>query len=221
MSTTRTMEEPKFKIIEPGTYPVTCISVRPDTLENPQFGDGAVIKFRLEFDGLEDDEGEPLTREAMASDYLTPGSKLTRYLFAFGITAELGGEIDIDDALNRQALAVVGKKTKSTPTGDKVYDTINDLIPAPKARTHKAEAPAQKAPAASQTPSMIKDTGEIDWPIFWKVTREAGIKREEVIAETENDVDKLLAMDPTDAVALAEILIARHAGVAEGVPFEG
>jgi hypothetical protein len=216
MGNTRTMEEAKFTNIDPGTYPVTCIGVRGDTLENPQYGDGAVVKFRLEFDGLEDDEGEPLTREAMASDYLTTGSKLTRYLFAFGISASVGQDIDLDDAIGKQALAVVGKKTK----GDKVYDTIDNLIPAPKARTNGSK-PAQKAPAASQTPSMIKDTGEVDWPIFWKVTREAGIKREEVIAETENDVDKLLAMDPTDAVALAEILLARHEGVAEGVPFEG
>lgn len=213
MSTKRTMEEPKFKNIDPGTYPVTCVAVRPDTLENPQYGDGSVIKFKLEFDGLEDDDGEPLTREAMAGDYLTPGSKLTRYLFAFGITADIGGEVDIDDAVNRQALAVVGKKTK----GDKVYDTINDLIPAPKARTNGAKAP-QKAQEADRTPSMIKPDYTIEWTVFWKSLRELGFTREQVIEEAGGDVEALMAMDPTDVVELYEILKGRHEG--EAMPFE-
>jgi hypothetical protein len=201
------MEEPKFKNIEKGTHPVTCIAVRPDVLENPQYGDGSVIKFKLEFDGMEEDDGEPVTREAMAGDYLTPGSKLTRYLFAFGISAGIGEEVEIEDAVGRQALAVVGQKTK----GEKVYDTIENLIPAPKTALRRATAKTEQiapedVPWDGDIASVINPDGGCNWARFWMEAGKHGINEQHVIAFAG---DGYAAYDGADAQQMLEALIAK------------
>lgn len=201
MGMTRTMEESKFTKIDKGTHPVTCIGIRPDTIQNPKFGDGAVIKFTLRFDNLVDDEGEPLTRETMASDYLTPGSKLTKILFAFGVSAGVGQSVDIEDCLDRQAFAVVGEKRKD----DKVYDTIEDLVPAPKTGARPAPRPAQAAPAGA-APSVVNPDGSADYDAFWRGVKALGLNGTHVAAKVNGDLNNLQIMDGPDIAFLLEEL---------------
>lgn len=204
MGMTRTMEESRFTNIEKGTYAVTCIGVRPDKIAKPQFGDGSVIKFTVRFDDLVDDEGEPLTRETMASDYLTPGSKLTKILHAFGVSAEIGQSVDIEDCLNREALAVVGEKRKD----DKVYDTIDDLVPAPKRGAAPATRAAQTSqqPATAPAPSVVNSDGSANYDAFWRGVKALGLNRVHVANKLNGDVDNLQLMDGPDVAFLLEEL---------------
>lgn len=171
MSMQRTMEEAKFTNIEKGTYTVTCIGVKEDTIPNPQYGNGDVIKFKLQFDDMVDDGGEDVIRETMASDYLTPGSKLTAILIAFGVTAEIGQNVNIDDCLGRKAQAKVGSVTKTVKGAVKTYDTIEELFALPK-------KPAPKATTPAESPETSADTGMSD---FWAETRKRNWTAVEVI----------------------------------------
>lgn len=128
MAIRRTMEESTFVHLEPGTYPVTCLSVKAETLENPQYGDGNIIRFELRFDDVLDENGEEIKRDLRANDKLTPMSKLTGILLAFGVKAAVGEEVDIEDCVGKQALAQVIEIKKD----DKVYDRIKDLLPTQK-----------------------------------------------------------------------------------------
>lgn len=175
MGRERVMEEATFTNIEKGTYPVTCIGVKEDTIPNPQYGNGDVIKFTIQFDTIEDDEGVLLTRETMASDYLTPGSKLTAILLAFGVTAEVGQRVDIDDCLGKQALATVGSITKTVKGVVKTYDTIESLFPAPVMKGRAARPPAEPAASVEET------QGVLDISAWWKVTRDRNWKRDDVL----------------------------------------
>lgn len=197
------MEEAKFTNIEKGTYPVTCIGVKEDTIPNPQFGNGDVIKFTIQFDTLEDDEGELLTRETMASDYLTPGSKLTSILLAFGLTAEVGKTLDIDDCVGRQALATVGAKSKTVNGQVKTYDTIESIFPAPKTRS--APRPAQAAPTAAQL-SVVNPDGSADYDAFWRGVKALGLNGTHVAAKVNGDLNNLQIMDGPDIAFLLEEL---------------
>lgn len=149
MSIRRTMEESTFVHLEPGTYPVTCMSVRADTLENPQFGNGDVIRFTLRVDDLMDENGKEVERDLIANDKLTPMSKLTECLMAFGVRAEVGEELDLEECVGHKALAQVSERKKD----DKVYDRIEKLLP-------------QQRMAAADPAGNISD--------FWKVVKNKG-----------------------------------------------
>lgn len=203
----RVMEEAKFTNIEKGTYPVTCIGVKEDTIPNPQFGNGDVIKFTIQFDTLEDDEGNLITRETMASDYLTPGSKLTSILMAFGVTAELGKVLDIDDCVGRQALATVGEKAKTVNGQVKTYDTIESIFPAPKLRGSAASAarPAQEPAAASSAPSVVNPDGSPNHDAFWRAVKALGLNQKHVFDKA-GSIDAFQEMDGADVGFLLEEL---------------
>lgn len=203
----RVMEEAKFTNIEKGTYPVTCVGVKEDTIPNPQFGNGDVIKFTIQFDTLEDDEGNLITRETMASDYLTPGSKLTAILMAFGVTAELGKVLDIDDCVGRQALATVGEKAKTVNGQVKTYDTIESIFPAPKLRGSAAPAAqTSQQPTTAPAPSVVNSDGSANYDAFWRGVKALGLNRVHVANKLNGDVDNLQLMDGPDVAFLLEEL---------------
>ena len=211
MGITRTMEEAKFTNIEPGTYAVTCIGVKEDSLPNPQYGSGDVIKFSLQFDDLADDDGNLLTRETMASDYLTPGSKLTAILRAFGINLSVGQSVDFEACIGRPALAVVGEKRKSTNGVEKVYDTIEDVIPAPRAGK----------PATALPPSVINPDGSPNWAVFWAEAKRLGFRtKASVIAARGPAAAPLDSItDGVDAQEALDMLAAGHVEASD-LPFE-
>ena len=129
MTLMRQMQESEFTPIKPGTYAVTCTAVKPDMIENPPFGNGDIIRFTLRFNDLLDAEGAEVTRDAIANDKLTPMSKLTEWVRAFSVHADVGESVDIEECIDKQALAQVTSIEKN----DKTYDRIAGLLPAPKA----------------------------------------------------------------------------------------
>ena len=207
------MEEAKFTNIEKGTYSVTCIGVKEDTIQNPQYGNGDVIKFTLQFDNLTDDEGNLLTRETMASDYLTPGSKLTAILQGFGVTAELGHALDIDDCIGRQALAKVGSVTKTVKGVVKTFDTIDEIFAAPK-DVQRAAAPSRPAQRPTETPTqdasampavIMPDGISPDFPAFWRGIEKLGLTRKHAYDKA-GGMDRFGDLDGPDLAYLLEEL---------------
>lgn len=158
MTLKRTMREGIS--LEAGTYEVQLIDLKEDILENPQFGDGAVIRFELETTDVLDEEGNPVRLDGIASDKLTPLSKLTRWLKAFGVTAEPGEEIDMARAIGQRAQAVIVLRPGKDGTGS--FPRIEDLVALPRSRAVR--------------PAPVNDIS--DW---WKATRERGLNRKEVL----------------------------------------
>ncbi len=162
MPLTRTMQEGSGLKLEPGTYPVICTDVKGDTLENPSFGDGAIIRFSLKVEDMLDENGEEVVLDPIANDKLTPKSKLTEWLKAFGVVAEVGETINIEEAIGKRALAVVGTKPGKDGTGE--FATVDSIIPAQKGR-----------PQGPVNPSDL-EIGE-----FWALTRTEGFERSHVL----------------------------------------
>lgn len=157
MSLTRTMKE--ATTLEAGTYEVQLIDLKEDMLENPQFGNGAVIRFQMETTDVLDEEGNPVELDGLANDKLTPLSKLTVWLAAFGVTAKPGEDIDMSEAIGRKAMAVIVLKPGKDGTG--AFPRIENLVPLPRAGRSAAVAP--------------------DISAWWKETRDLGLKRDEVL----------------------------------------
>ena len=142
MTLTRQMEDGEFTPITPGTYTVTCTDVKEGVIENPAFGNGDIIRFTVSFDDLLDTEGAEVIRDAIANDKLTPMSKLTEWLIAFGVSASVGESLDIEECMGRKALAKVTNIEKN----DKTYDRISSLLPSPKAATRDTEVNVSELP---------------------------------------------------------------------------
>ena len=142
MTLTRQMEDGEFTPITPGTYTVTCTDVKEGVIENPAFGNGDIIRFTVSFDDLLDTEGAEVIRDAIANDKLTPMSKLTEWITAFGVVVAVGESADIEECMGRKALAKVTNVEKN----DKTYDRITALLPSPKAAAPKADVDISELP---------------------------------------------------------------------------
>jgi len=208
--------------VPPGTYPVTVTEPAPvpDTIVSGQYGTSNVIRFTFALDGMSNDDGEQLLIDAIANHNLSPLSKLNEWINALGMTPAVGDEVDLDDLVGCHALAqIIDNRGKD----GQVYSRVDKVVAAPKTpgKTNGAKA-AQKAPTASETPSMITPEYAIDWTVFWAACKAAGIANTEVVKEVDG-LDNLKTMDPTDVVELYEILKGRHEGVADAdsLPFEG
>jgi hypothetical protein len=161
MSLKRTMKE--ATTLEPGTYTVRLMDLVETTLENPQFGNGDVIRFALETTDVVDEEGNPVQLDGIANDKLTPMSKLSRWLTAFGVSAKPGEDVDMEKAIGQQAMAVIVLKPGKDGTG--AFPRIDDLVPLPKAGGRSVPT----------TPASVDISG------WWKTTRDAGLKRDDVL----------------------------------------
>ena len=183
----------EVQTLEPGTYKVQLMDLKETILENPQFGSGDVIRFCIETTEVVDEEGNRIELDGIANDKLTPLSKLTRWLTAFGVTAEAGEEIDMEEAIGREAMAVIVVKPGKDGTG--AFPRVDDLVPLPK--SGKASSAPQKPTAASNGDSPDVDS-------FWRRIRAAGFDRADVLPyadgdlstmgrKTQNELDQIMA----------------------------
>ena len=69
----------------------------PIALGNPFAGAGAELVTTEMVDG----EGNPIELDGIANDKLSPMSKLTRWLAAFGVVAKHGEDVDMEDAIDK------------------------------------------------------------------------------------------------------------------------
>lgn len=181
---TRTMKE--VQTLEPGTYKVQLMDLKETQLENPSFGNGDVIRFVLETTDVMDTEGNPIELDGIANDKLTPMSKLTRWLAAFGVTAIPGEDVDMEEAVGREAMAVV--VLKPGKDGTDMFPRIDDLVPLPK---------SGKAPTG---PTEAK----ADFVAFWARIEAAGFKRTEVAPYVDNDLTTIAKKSQAELDAILE-----------------
>lgn len=186
MSLVRTAKESTVTTVPPGTYHVRCIEVRPDQLENPQFGDGAVIRFELEVVDQLAPDGSALVIDAIANDRLTPKSKLWGWLEAFGITPQINGDVDIEACVYREAMARIVKKPESE------FTRVDELFP---------------LPSNMAKPSASKADGEPDFTGFWAQIKAMGKSNADVIPLLPSKkLTDMPEMSGADLVAILEKL---------------
>ena len=135
MALIATAKEPA-PTIEAGSYVVRCMEIVEDEIENSSFNPH-VYRLRLETEDKLTEEGNPVPLDAICSRTLSPKSKLWRWLVAFGLQPEIGKNIDLEDIVEKEALAIV--ILKETETG--VFSRVDDIVPLP-VSTRRAAAPA-------------------------------------------------------------------------------
>lgn len=126
--------------LEAGTYLMTCTGIEETEIPNSQF-DPRVYRVRLRTDDVVDPDGLPIDLDAIASRKLTPGSKMTGWLKAFGIGWN-PGPIDLEQIIGRQCMALVEVQVKET--GE--YARVKELMPPPRAMAARREALAPEPP---------------------------------------------------------------------------
>ena len=169
-----TAKEPAPQV-EAGSYTVKCMDIKEDTIENSQFNPD-VYRLSLETEDVLTQEGNPVRLDAICSRTLSPKSKLWRWLTAFGMTPEVGKRIDLEDVVERSALAIVINKESEGG----VFSRVDDIVPLPSRR---------RAAAGEQ---------EDDISAWWKRTRDAGIDRMDAMATSEEMFGKAPAVLTTE-----------------------
>lgn len=193
----------KGKDIEPGTYDVRCIKVWPDVLENPQFGTGDVLKIKLQFPDIEEDDGSLFEMDAMANFTLSPRSKLYGWAMAFGCEIDLNADdFDAEEMLDKTAQAVIVKVKK--PDGS-TWPSIDSIVPAPVRRRRAAESAPKSEPKDDAAPSILTAMGAVDWTAFWTATTRMGMTRESVAAQWNGDLGTLEKADPIEVAEWMQI----------------
>lgn len=171
--------------LENGTYAMTVKDVREDKIENPQFGDGTVVRIDIELDDMVMPDGEPVELDAMANAKLSPKSKLGLWIAALGFEIKVGQEFDLDDLKGAQGLVVVENEHKD----DVDWPRIVNIVAAPK---------------SGAAVSLSKPDGKPDFTVFWTKVKELG--------KSKTDVDALGVAVPTLSVAQLEAVLARLGG---------
>lgn len=182
--------------IKPGTYNVVCSGVREDEIENSQW-DKNVIRFDLQTTDVLDENGDAVELDAIASRKLSPKSKLWGWLTALGVQLDVGADIDLEEAIGHEALAVI---EDHTGTDGAVFSRVKDLIP----------------PASQKAVVDVKDLPVSDW---WALVKESGFS---VIAARDKAVE-LYKKEPKDLTpALRADVLAVLMGITvepEDLPF--
>jgi hypothetical protein len=168
MSLTRVMKE--YTALEPGTYKVQLMDLTETQLENPQYGNGDVIRFAFECVDEVDDEGNRYQLDGIANDILTSESKLTKWLAALGVTAKPGEGLDMAEAVGRECLAEVVLKPGKDGTG--AFPRIDKLVPLPKGKA------IGRTVAATETVAQAVSDDISSW---WSVTRTRNWSRADVL----------------------------------------
>lgn len=181
--------------MEPGSYVVTCFDAHVDKLEKSQYGDGTVLRFILELDEEEDEDGEKIQLDAIANLKLSAKSKLMAWIEAFGFHPAVGESFDTDQLVGKKAMAVI-EDHQSADGG--VFSRVKDLMPLPKS----------KGGPGKVQPSLINPDGSADWTVFWGAVKLAGKSRGDVADELGLDITDLAKhlqeMDPFDVPELLE-----------------
>lgn len=174
--------------VESGTYLATCVRVKDDTIENPQFGNGDVVRLYMALADVLDAEGEEIELDGMANRKLTPKSKLTRWAEALGRAIDFDNEDDFDpeELIGSQCLIKVVRADKDS------WPKIEDMTAPPKTRATRQAAP----PTA--------DNGISN---FWAATRKAGVTLEDVKLSSNDMFGKAPAdLTPDQRTELLEAL---------------
>jgi hypothetical protein len=179
--------------VDPGTYEALCLEAKADTLQNPQFGNGDVLRIKVELVGIKDEDGEPVVLDGMASLKLSPMSKLWGWVSAFGFKLDVGQEFDTDLLRGKRAFAVVGQREGQDGA---LWARIEDFVPLPKG-----------AQPVSTSADVIRfdenGTPHPDWTVFWNLLRKHGITPKNV-QDAYGDVK---VTDPFDLPGIVDELI--------------
>lgn len=116
MSRMRTFTEADYRYHDELTwYPGTIVNV-----EDEDFGFGPTVVFVIELDDDPvDDEGNPRQVKAMASDKLTPNSKLTRWvkgIFGQQVVEQGGVDLDLATGERIQVMFEYGENSNGDPS---------------------------------------------------------------------------------------------------------
>ncbi len=189
--------------VEAGVYLGTCVRVKDDTLDEPQFGDGNIVRLYLALDDVPDEEtGEPIELDGMANRKISPKAKLTRWAEA------LGHPIDFDTVLDFDTEELVGGKclVKIIRKDKDSWPKIEDLTARPK--SGKAPAFSNPQPVADDTATFLKVDAsgdpEVDWTAFWVVAKRHGINKKHVTDEAGKEPQDI---DPFELPVILEKLI--------------
>lgn len=166
--------------ITPGTYIVTCVDT---TEEEHDFGRGMedYIRLDLEVDGFTIDGGEPAVLDALATELLSPKSKLMRWSRAFGCNPQIGVPFDTANLHGRKAQAVVyDKQSKDDPKV--VYSAVSDIVALPQGMVSQPSAQqATPTPAPQAAPQQAApDPGGETVGAWWARVRADGLKPADV-----------------------------------------
>lgn len=151
--------------VEAGTYMATCVRVKDDTIENPQFGDGNVVRLYMVLNDVVDEQGDEVELDGMANRKITPKSKLTRWAEALGRPIDFDHEdnFDPEELVGCQCLIKVVRADKDS------WPKIDDMT----------------APPKVGRPASAKPTEESDVSAWWATMRANGLERMEVMAKSE------------------------------------
>lgn len=151
--------------VEPGTYECECIEANQDTIENPQFGSGDVLRVKVRLPGVNNEDGDEVELDAMANLKLTPKSKLWGWIEAFGFKLAIGQDFDTEQLRGKRAYAVVGQREGQDGA---LWARIEDFVALPKS------AQPQKTTADIL---HFDENGDavVDWTVMWTLLRKHGI----------------------------------------------
>ena len=135
--------------LDNGTYPITIVAIAEGQIENPQYGDGRVVRIDMEFDGMVLPDGDPVILDAIANPKLSPKSKLGGWCKALGFDLEIGQEFDLDELVGAKGLAVIENESKDGQDWPRVVNIVGTV------RTNRTTVP----PA---------DTSKPDIGAFWE-----------------------------------------------------
>jgi len=173
--------------VEGGTYMATCVRVKDDTIENPQFGNGDVVRLYMVLNDVVDEHGDEIELDGMANRKLTPKSKLTRWAEAMGRPIDFDNEDDFDpeELVGSSCLIKVVRADKDS------WPKIEEMT----ARTKTGRG--KGAPVAENI------------GVWWGKTRNAGIKRMEVMAKSE----EMFGKPPADLTPDERAELSKELGV--------
>jgi hypothetical protein len=187
-----------------GLYKARIAAVKDVTLDEPdRFGNQEKVEITLEFDI----EGEVVSLDPRVNRKWGEKATLFAIAQACGLDPDPWAAFDTDALKGKQVNILVEQPDETKWPRVKAWSKV---------RTNGTK-PAQAAPVAQQTHSLINDLGEVDLPAFWAACFAAGLKRQEVVEAVGGDVENLTKMEPTELVAMYEILAAGKSDT----PFEG
>ena len=115
--------------VDAGIYMATCVRVKDDFIENPQFGEGDIVRLYFELKDKVDGEGDPVTLDGMASRKISPKSKLTRWADALGRHINFD---DPDEDFDTEELVGAECQIKVTRKDAESWPKVEDVIALPK-----------------------------------------------------------------------------------------
>ncbi len=126
--------------VEAGVYMATCVRVKDDLIENPQFGDGEIVRIYFELKDKLDADGEPIELDGMASRKISPKSKLTKWSEALGRTINFDDpeeEFDTEELIGGECQIKITRKDAES------WPKVEDVIALPKGAGRKDDAMAE------------------------------------------------------------------------------